>query len=109
MAESILQLWTKKCDTIPATSVKVVDRVALSSFTRLEYIVEMRDTTSNKTKGFKFSVQNDETDLSDVLTAKVGNEINIEIYAKVNGSDCEIELTNNESFDLAVSFARLKL
>jgi len=109
MPDSIRQLWSKKELVVSGNTTQVVDLIPLSRLSRLEYIVEMRDVTSEKAKGFKFSVQKVESGLDDVLYAKTGNPINIEISANVNGSECEIEFTNNEIFDLALSFTRLKL
>jgi len=109
MAESVRQLWGKKTDTVLGGATKVVDTVPLANFDRLVYEVDLFDTTSNKTKGFKMRVQNTDAGLNDQVSAKNGDPISIEIFAKVNGSDCEIELTNNETFDLGVSLVRLKL
>ena len=109
MGQSVRQLWAKKEETVLATSSKVVDLLALSSFSKLEYIVEYRDTTSSKTKTLKMAVTNGDTEVCDSVYAKQGDPMDIAITARRTASNFELEITNNEAFDIDLSFARLKL
>ena len=109
MAESFRQIWAKKERTVPATSALVVDSIPLADFRRLEYIIEIREIGGAKSVSFKFAVMNVETDVNHQVFAKHGDSLDYEISPKVNGSECEIEIVNNETTNLGATLVRSKL
>ena len=108
MAESIRQIWSKKERTVSASTTLVVDSIPLARFKKLEYVVNIEEVGGSKSIGFKFPVFNTESGVNHQVYAKAGDSIDYEIQAKVNGSECEIEVTNNESYSIAVNLVRSK-
>lgn len=102
-------VWEKAKKTVPASSTTIVESFALSSFRSLEYIINVKDTTSDKEKQLKLSVVKDDGSLKDCVYAIMGSAISLEINANINGLSYELEMINNELFAVEVSFARLTI
>lgn len=109
MAESFIHIWSKKKATVSALSVNVVDSVSTDNHDRFEYVVRIASTIDNKIKSFKASVTRYDTALSDSVYAIDGDPLSVGFNANLVGSDCEIQIENNEPFAVDVVMARLKL
>lgn len=109
MGTSYRQLWHKKQDSVQAGMTKNVDTIPMSKFNRLEYGLQYNENGGPKTKAVKISVVKDDILVNDQVFAKHGNGIDVEINAIVTGTNFHLQVINNESFDIDLSFARLIL
>jgi hypothetical protein len=105
MAISIRQLLKKKTVGLPASSTQLIDSSPLSRFRALEYLVQVNDL-ADQTKSFKLLVTQDDTGIKRQIYGRAGNALEIAVSAIVNGSDYELSITNNEAFDMSVTFVR---
>ena len=109
MAESIRQLWCKKCDSVNALSTKVIDSIPLSRFHLIEYSMQIHNAASTKVRTLKMMVARVDTGVDDQVFARGGSAINLELNNKITGRDFELEIVNNETESVDLSFARLTL
>jgi len=98
-------LWAHVSDTVTASATKVVDTVALADFKSIEYFVNVNNDANDKSKSFTLRVVNLNTSLKDSLFGKIGSA-SMAIDAIINGGNMDIEITNNEIFDLGVSLTK---
>lgn len=92
--------------TVPASSAMVIDTNLLSTFSRLEYILNFKDSPITVTKSLKLIVQNNAGTLTESVSERLGGSIDVDIDVTDDAIDAFIEVTNNESFDLTVTFLR---
>ena len=92
--------------TIPAGQTVVVDTNLLSTFSRIDYILNFKDTPITVTKSMKLVVQNDSGNVTDMVSERMGGSINIQVSATDDSVDAFIQITNNEAFDLELTFLR---
>lgn len=101
--------WSTISDTVAASSTRVVDTISLSNFNSSIYEITIYNTTQSVARTFKLVVNNANGALKDQLTNKVGSSINYDIDAISSGGNFELTITNNESYNLSVSIAKLAL
>ena len=101
--------WRKFSDTVSSSSTLVVDTVPLADITRLIYEFNFSANTFSDVKSLKLTLHKVDGDLEDIISSRFGGPLNLEINANVSGSDVEIELVNNESFDIDVCFLKANL
>lgn len=94
-------------DTILAGATKAVDAIPLSAFSALEYFVNTKGDTPTKAKFIKVLVQKTDTDVETQVYARRGDQLDIEIDAFISGSNAELRIKNNESFQLEVAATRI--
>lgn len=99
-------IWTRTIVVIPAGQTLVVDNNLLNSFSRLKYILNFKGDTSGETKGLELTVQNNNGSLDDVVTTRLGGSLNTNINVTDDSIDMFLEITNNESEDLTLSFIK---
>ena len=101
--------WTKSEVIVPASSTVVIDTNLLTSFSRLDYILNFKDDPVTVTKSLKLVVQNDSGTLSEIVTERMGGSIDVDVDVTDDAVDAFVEITNNESFDLTVTFLKSKI
>lgn len=100
-------LWKGKQTTVIASATKVVDTIALNSILSLEYVFTIYNDSEQVVRSFNYKVLNLNGSISDVLFAKLGSAINIEVSSASNGGNLEITIKNNELYNLEVKLTRL--
>lgn len=105
-AESV---WTKTDVSIPAGITKVVDTIPLASFRQLDYKINYLNTVSNRRKGLKMTVINDDSTIEEQVYAISGAPLNLGIFTNIVGTDLQISVQNSETSDVEMSFAKLNI
>lgn len=95
--------------TVSASSTAVIDTNLLSSFSRIDYIINFKDSPVTVTKSMKVVVQNNAGTVTDSVSERMGGPINVSIDNTDDAVDQFLEITNNESFDLTVTFLKAKI
>ena len=95
--------------TIGANATVVADVNLLTSFSRLDYILNFKDSPVTVTKSLKLAVQNSGGSLTDTVSERLGGAINILINVTDDSVDAFLEITNNESFPLTMTYLKSKI
>jgi len=104
------QVWTKNNTVVYNATTKVVDLIPTSGFNSVKYHFTLYNKIEQKTLTFELTVIQENGTISDVLVNKFGSPLLIEVEAEKNVSnELEIKITNNNIFNLDVSYARLIL
>jgi len=99
-------VWQKFTVTIPASSTVVVDTNLLSSFSRIDYILNFKNSPVTVTKSLKCIFQNNGGNLTDSVSERMGGPINVAVNGTDDSVDAFLEISNNESFPLTMTFLR---
>jgi len=99
--------WKLIEDTISASSSKTIDTVVLSNFKSIKYIITVLSTAESKIVGEELLLVYNGSTLTDTVYGKVGLGISFDLDANIDGSNMEIDFTNNESFDVEAKLMRL--
>ena len=91
---------------VGASSTIVVDTNLLSTFSRLDYIINFKDDPITVTKSLKLVSQNDAGTLSNLVSERMGGAIDVEVDVTDDAVDAFLEITNNESYDVTVTYLR---
>jgi hypothetical protein len=91
---------------VSASSSLVVDATLLSTFSRLDYILNFKDNPVTVTKSLKLIVQNDAGSLKDSVSERLGGPINVLVDVTDDAVDAFLQITNNEIFDIEVTFLK---
>ena len=102
-----LDLWKAFKTTVGASSTKVVDTVAVSSFDSAKYIIKISSISNTASKSLEMSVNYDGSSLKDVVSHKITTGMDVLINANLVSSNLELEIINNESFIVDVGIRRL--
>jgi len=103
-------LWRKKRVTADQSNTTIADIVPLATFKSITYIITIHNVANSKFTTFNLTVLNDGVSIKDALSGKLlSGSINFEINSTTNASNFELEIINNESFDLLVEIASLRL
>ena len=92
--------------TVPASSTAILDTNLLSTWSRIDYIINFKDSPVTVTKSLKLVAQNNAGTITDMVSERMGGPINVAVAVTDDGVDGFLEVTNNESFDLTVTFLR---
>lgn len=98
--------WQRFTVNIPANSTTVIDNNLLNDFSRINYIINFKGMTSNSTKGFELAVQNNNGSLSDTLSVRLGGPLQVFANVTDDSVDMFLEIQNDESEVVTVSFIR---
>lgn len=101
--------WSKLSNTIPSSSVSVVDSISNNDFESLKYIVTIFNKANSAYRSFEFSILNNNGSYKDVLSHKIKSGASVSVDTNNNAGTLELKITNNESFDLQVELAKLIL
>jgi len=91
---------------IPASSTVVVDTNLLSTFSRIDYIINFKDDPITVTKSMKLVAQNNAGTVTDMVSERMGGSIDVAVSVTDDSVDAFLEITNNEIFDVVVTFLR---
>jgi hypothetical protein len=97
-----------KKDLIPSSSSKVIDSISLNNFFSIEYKVTIFNETENLARSFSLLVLKSGSNVNDSLFARTGNG-DLSVSVIVNGSSAELQITNNEIFDVNVNYTTIIL
>jgi len=99
--------WRRLRRVIPGTSTFVVDIAALSQLKAAKYFVSISNEVNSRYNRFELNVTNENSNLRDTISNKfIAGGMNIELTVKVNGVNAELEVINNETFDLDIELIR---
>jgi hypothetical protein len=99
----------KFTDTIPASSFKNIDVTALNDFHSLSFVVTLFNDANSVSRKYNVSVLKQGATLIDEIYGRIGNLQNTITEVLVVGTDSTLKITNNNLYDLEVSFARMAL
>lgn len=103
-------IWKRLKSTAIGSSTTAVDTIALAKFSTAKYVLSLYNTTEVNFRTVEMNVLNDGTVVRDTLLNKLFNKpMNIKINAELNGSNMELNIENNETFNIEVVVARLSL
>ena len=101
-------------DTVTGNTIETVDTTALSAFTSIEYMVSLKQATSNKTRTSKVIVQTDGTsvDMTEYAITETGGTIaGVVISAAVASTDAVLQVTVTDAAtnNVTVKFSKVSL
>lgn len=102
-------IWTKVTGTVSGSSSSVIDTVDLTSFTSIKYIISARNKPNSAAKYLELSVNYNQSSLSDSVSGKINNGLSMNVDANLVGGNLELDITNNETFDIDLDIAKLVL
>jgi hypothetical protein len=108
-APKVLGSWEFFTVIVPALSSIVADTNLLSSFSRIDYILNFKDDPVTVTKSLKLIVQNNGGSVSDSVSERKGGPISVTVGVSDDSIDAFLDITNNESFDLTLTFLRVRI
>lgn len=101
--------WIRVSDIVNTSTTSVVDTLALSSFNKIEYIITYKDLVTGEGKGLNVTVINDNGTIKESVYAITGAPLDVDLDTDINGSNYELEITNNEPNNVEVILSRLIL
>jgi hypothetical protein len=101
-------------DTVTGNTIETVDTTALSAFTSIEYMVSLKQATSNKTRTSKVLVQTDGTsvDMTEFAITETGGTIaGVVVSAAVASTDAVLQVTVTDAAtnNVTVKFSKIAL
>lgn len=103
------QVWEKFDDVVSASSTKSIDTFKFTDLLKRNYEITVYNSVENKFKTFTMTVSKRNGDVSDTVYNKDGDVIDYGINAVIVGPNVELQVQNNETYNLDVSFGRLTL
>ena len=94
---------------VSASSSLVIDTNLLSTFSRLDYIINFKDSPVTVTKSLKLVIQNDAGLLTDMVSERMGGAIDVDVIVTDDAVDAFVTIDNNEIFDVTITFLRALL
>ena len=91
---------------VGAGQTVVIDTNLLSSFSRIDYILNFKDSPVTVTKSLKLVVQNNAGTITDTVSERLGGSIDLDVDVTDDAVDAFLEITNNEAYDVTVTFLR---
>jgi len=104
-----LSVWKKINTNANASTTTIVDQVAITDFSTLEYTISIENTVNNKVRSMKLLINNENGSLKETVFGRIGVGIDFSISSVNNSGTMELTITNNEVNGLAVNMARLTL
>lgn len=112
MGVSQFQPWIVKKKTVPAGQTVIVDSFDSSIHSAAHYDINATEVTASADKKFrrlKLDTRRDDSGVKDIVRGRFGKGLSLAINTQLNGSSIELKVTNNETFSVDFSFARIKL
>lgn len=107
VASASSSVWfKKKLTALSGQSIKI-DEVNVNSFLFFEYKIALCNSAGTLVCSMILNGHKIGSQVVDKVSSKAGSGIDYEITASINSGSLEIDLQNNESFDLRVGFARI--
>ena len=101
--------WTKGTDTVPALSSKVIDTVALVNFHNLDHIFVIYNDAESKTRRLQLTTVREGATIKTSVYGRSGSLPNVQVSTVINSGNAEVTITNNNNYELNVSYAKLSL
>lgn len=99
-------IWQRVVVTIPSSSSVIVDNNLLNDFSRIKYFLNFKGLTSSSTKGLDLTVQNNAGAVSDTVATRLGGPLDILTNVTDDSVDMFLEIVNNETESVELSFIR---
>lgn len=103
----IAAIGPKKKDTVLSSSTKIIETISLIRFSELKYFINFEG--NSEVKSMEVTVQKRGSQIFSSIGNRIGVGIDLIVNPKSNGLNFEMEITNNEGFDVALSYARLTI
>lgn len=100
-------IWDQFSKPLAISTTNVADTVALVNFVQLDYFLTFKDSVSSKVKTLKLLVLKDDSSIKDQISQIAGSPLDLDIEAVINGSDMELQITNNELSVVNLQVTRL--
>lgn len=102
--------WDRVSSTVNSTSSLVVDSVSNALFQSIKFHVAIFNQANTSYRSFELNVLNNNGNYKETKSNKItGNGPNISISVVNNAGTLELQVTNNESYNLNVEIGRLIL
>lgn len=101
--------WNKLTDTVLASSSKNIDSVDFADFHGLDYIIVLYNDTEEVGRKIQVSAIREGAIIKDEVSGRSGSLSNVQVSINTVGSVANLEIVNNNIYDLSVSFAKLIL
>jgi hypothetical protein len=95
--------------SIPSGSTVTVDSVLYASIKSIDYFISLYKPDFTKAKSLKMTVTKINSDLSDTVYSRVGNDVDCSVIANKVGLNANLIITNNEAFSIECSFKKQTL
>lgn len=93
----------------PGSSTSVVDSLANNSFQTIKYIIGFFNESLDSYKTVELSVLNNDGNYLESRSNRLGAGLDARIVTNNNAGTFELQIQNNETFDVSVTLARLAL
>jgi hypothetical protein len=94
---------------ITSGQTKVIDANLAETFLGASYIFSIYNITQNKYRFFQLSMTKVGSGTEETVYNKLGDALSLSVQTGVNGSNIEVTVHNNESFDLQYKAIRFKI
>jgi hypothetical protein len=101
--------WTKTNNSVPASTTKVIETVGLSTFHNIEYILTFYNEVEGKTRKLQMTTIREGVTIKTSVHGRLGSMTGISVNGNVNAGNFELEVINNNIYQIEVSYARLTL
>lgn len=102
-------VWEKTTNFVNGSSSKTIDTVALADFKAIKYVITFYNVANSATRSFEMNIVNENGTLKDSIKSKLGSSISYSINAVISGSDMTLQVSNNESYRIDATLAKLVL
>lgn len=101
--------WLRFGSSVTQSSTGVVDSVANTSFQALKYIISVFNEANTSYQSFEYNVLNNNGSYKETRSHRLNAGINIRVNTNNNAGTFELQIQNNETFDVQVEIGRLVL
>lgn len=101
--------WLRQSGTIAASGTSIVHELPENSARAIKYVFAFYNVAENKTKSFEFHLNKEGGNIKTTVINKLGKQIRLSINADINSGQIEVEVINNELFELNYEFGYLTL
>lgn len=99
-------LWTKTEVVIPAGATVVVDNNLLVDFSRIKYFLNFKNDVTLETLGLDLTVQNNAGTITETVATRLGGPLSIIRNVTDDSVDMFLEITNNETDSVTLTFIK---
>jgi hypothetical protein len=100
------KLWIKKTITIDPSSTIIVDIIPIADFSRIKYFITYLGLLTGSSKGLDLVVQNDNGNVTNSVSSRLGGNLNISTNVSTDGVDMSLEVINGETEGLNLTFIK---
>ena len=102
--------WEKASSTVTASSTGVIDTVANTAFESLKYIISIFNSANTSYRSLEISILNANGGYKETRNARLqDNGPNVAINTINNAGNLELQVVNNESYDIQVTIGKITL